>query len=398
MASFFENTPLEPPNAILGVAQECNQDPFPGKINLTIGAYRDETGKSVVLRSVRAAEEHLFHAKTDHEYLVQDGHLHFNQLAQELMFGRQIPSVFTIQAVAGTGAIRLGADFLRRILPDAVIAIPEVTWQNHPAIFGAIGFKIAHYRYLAADGCNLDFNGMLEDIRNLPPHSIVLLHSCAHNPSGCDPSEDQWRQLLQVVEENNLLPFFDNAYQGFVSGDPEADAFAVRLFAEKGIELLAACSFSKNFGLYGERVGALHVLCRNEDEKIRTGSVLRATARLLYSTCPSFGSRIVATILGDPERKRQWLEDCHAMATRLLTVRETLFNALVEKNVKGVWGHVVQQRGMFSYSGIPGWAVKKLKEDHHIYLLNDGRISLAGLNQSNIGRVVDALVTVLGTN
>lgn len=398
MASFFANTPYEPPNAILGVAKECNEDPFPEKINLTIGAYRDDHGKPYVLPSVAEARQVLHNANVDHEYLVQDGFAKFVEVAQELMFGKLLPNAYTIQAVAGTGAVRLGADFLKRIVPDAVVAIPDTTWQNHPAIFSAIGYQVTTYRYLAEDRCNLDFDSMLADIRALPPRSILLMHSCAHNPSGCDPSEDQWRQILEAVQANDLLPYFDNAYQGFVSGDPEVDAFAVRLFAEAGCELIVASSFSKNFGLYGERVGALHVLCRSVEDRNKAASLLRALARLLYSTCPSFGARIVATILSDPARKQKWLNDCSNMAHRLLNIRQQLLDLLVAKNVKGTWDHVVKQRGMFSYTGLPAWAVQQLKTEHHVYMLSDGRISLAGLNPSNIERFADAVAAVLGTN
>jgi len=309
-----------------------------------------------------------------------------------------LPNAYTIQTVAGTGAVRLGADFLKKILPDSVVGMPDTTWQNHPAIFQAIGIPIATYRYLEADRCNLAFDAMLEDIRQLPPRSILLLHSCAHNPSGCDPTEDQWQQILEIVKENNLLPYFDNAYQGFVSGDPDVDAYAVRLFAAAGCELVVASSFSKNFGLYGERVGALHVLCRNAEEKGRAAAVIRALARLLYSTCPSYGARIVAHILSDPERKQQWQHDCSGMARRLMSVRRSLLDFLISKNVKGSWEHIVKQRGMFSYTGIPAWVVQKLKSEHHIYMLSDGRVSLAGLNPSNIVQFVDALVDILGTN
>jgi aspartate/tyrosine/aromatic aminotransferase len=398
MTSFFHNIPFEPPNAILGVAKECADDQCKEKINLTVGAYRDEHGKPYVLPCVAQAKHVLNSINADHEYLVQDGYSKFVEVAQELMFGSVLPNAYTIQAVAGTGAVRLGADLLKKVLSNAVVGMPDTTWQNHPAIFEAISMPIVTYRYLAADRCNLAFEAMLEDIKNLPPRSILLLHCCAHNPSGCDPTEVQWQQILEVVKENNLLPYFDNAYQGFVSGDPDVDAYAVRLFAEAGCELLVASSFSKNFGLYGERIGALHVLCRNAEDRGRAAAVIRALARLLYSTCPSYGARIVAHILSDPERKQQWKHDCSGMAHRLLSVRQNLLDLMVAKNVKGSWEHIVKQRGMFSYTGIPAWAVQRLKSEYHIYMLNDGRISLAGLNSSNIVQFVDALVDILGSN
>jgi aspartate/tyrosine/aromatic aminotransferase len=398
MTSFFENTPYEPPNAILGLSQECTNDLFPNKINLTIGAYRTEEGQPHVLPTVREAEKAIIEANGHHEYLVQDGLQQFNMVSQELLFGRQLANVQTIQAVAGTGAVRLGADFVRKVAPTSIVAIPSTTWQNHNTIFSAVGAEVVLYHYLSSDGCTLDFEGMLADVRALPPRSVILLHACAHNPSGCDPSDDQWREILKVVQENNLLPFFDNAYQGFVSGDPEVDAFSVRLFMEANVEMIVACSFSKNFGLYGERIGALHVVCLSEIDKNKVGPVLRALSRALYSTCPTFGAKIVAMILSDPVKKQQWQQECASMASRLNSIRMDLYNALVSRNVKGTWNHVIVQRGMFSYTGIAEVDIKRLKNEHHVYMLNDGRISLAGLNQGNLGYFVDSLVAVLGVN
>lgn len=403
MASFFAHVPLEPPNSVLGISNECTLDPYPKKINLTIGVYRTEDGHPYVLPSVRNAEEQINEFAMNHEYLVQDGIPEFNKAVQKLMFGEEASAisegrVYTIQTVAGTGAVRLGAEFLHKIFPGIVCSIPAVTWQNHPQVLDAVGIPKTTYRYLLPDGCNLDFDGMLADLKALPEKSIVLMHSCAHNPSGCDPSDEQWKEILQVFQERKLFPFFDNAYQGFVSGDPQVDAYAVRLFAQAGLEMIVACSFSKNFGLYGQRVGALHVVTTDKDSTTRVASLIRAIARCLYSTCPAHGARIVSIILNDSARSQQWHQECKGMADRLNSVRHTLYDELIKANVKGTWKHIISQRGMFSFTGISPENVQRLKEEYHIYMLKDGRISLAGLNNSNIQRFVHALLEIYGTN
>lgn len=245
----------------------------------------------------------------------------------------------------------------------------------------------------------MDFQGLIEDIAAAPAGSVVLLHMCAHNPSGVDPSDEQWQEILRIVREKNLLPFFDNAYQGFVSGDPNVDAYPVRLFAEvEGMNMIVACSFAKNMGLYGERCGALHVVCHDTAQREAIASQLRSISRAIYSTCPAYGARIVSHVLNTPALKTLWLSECAAMATRLDTVRKALFELLVQKQVKGTWSHVVAQRGMFSYTGIGREHVLRLRATHHVYLLETGRISLAGLNTHNLERFVDALVDVLGVN
>jgi len=377
--------------------------PHQKKINLTIGAYRDDCGNPVVLDVVRDAESIIYNSKMDHEYLVQDGLAEFTKAAQELMFGESSQlikdrKIYSIQSVAGTGSLRLALDFARRVLPNATAYIPDTTWPNHPVLLNAAQYKIGRYRYIDSTGVGFDFQGMYEDLKNCPENSIVLFHSCTHNPSGVDPNNDEWRQILEVVQSRKLFTIFDNAYQGFVSGDPNKDAFAVRLFADAGVELIACCSFSKNFGLYGERLGCVHAVTSDAKHTEVVCTVLRAMARALYSTCPSYGARIVATVLGDPERKKEWLKQCGEMATRLNQVRRSLYDALVARKVKGPceWKHIIQQRGMFSFSGIPPEAVVRLKEEHHIYMLMDGRISLAGLNTHNTDRFADALADILG--
>jgi aspartate/tyrosine/aromatic aminotransferase len=306
-------------------------------------------------------------------------------------------SVYTIQGLSGTGCLRLGIEFLAQFMPTVPCFYPEVTWPNHPTIVDATRMKGGMYRYLDASGCHLDFNGMMEDFRNFPPKSIVLLHMCAHNPSGVDPSEEQWQEILSVVKERQLFPFFDSAYQGFVSGDPSVDAAPVRLFVKDNIELMVACSFAKNFGLYADRIGALHVVTHPHNIP-NIGSQLRVVSRSLYSTCPVHGARIVSIILNDEILKQKWLVECKSMADRLNQVRTSLYEELIHHRVKGTWDHVISQRGMFSYTGIPSTAVTRLKSEFHIYLLDNGRISLAGLNLSNIQYFAASLAVVMGTN
>jgi aspartate/tyrosine/aromatic aminotransferase len=428
MSGYFSDLPIEPPNPVLGLAAECLRDPSPHKINLTVGAYRGDNGLPFVLPSVQQAEVRIAQLPVyqHHEYLPQDGLPEFLDVARDFLFGPALAiaeqRVYSIQTVAGTGALRLGAEFLKlasdrlhcqcpTAAPStATIAIPNVTWQNHPVIFNDAGLHVVPYRYLSASGVSFDFDAMLSDLQALSPGTILLLHACAHNPTGCDPSDEQWRAILQVVQARGLLPFFDNAYQGFVSGDPDIDAFAVRLFAAahsspassspsstlSPLPMAVACSFSKNFGLYGERVGALHVVCPSAVEVPRVAAIVRALARPFWSTCSAHGARLVAVALR--EFRAQWVVDCQGMALRVQGVRQALVDKLEAKRVRGRWDHVVTQRGMFSYSGIDAESVDRLKTEFHIYLLRDGRMSISSLNSQNMDRFVEALLSVLGTN
>jgi len=259
---------------------------------------------------------------------------------------------------------------------------------------------VYYYRYLNENDTAINFDGLLEDIEAAPPKSIILLHACAHNPTGIDPTDEQWGKILEVIKAKNHIPFFDNAYQGFVSGDTNIDAYSIRLFASSGIEMFVACSFAKNFGLYGERIGALHIFSEEKDCEIipSISSQLRCISRAMYSTCPAYGARLVGTVLSNQELKSQWESECNGMAMRLNLVRKALYDSLVKNDVLGTWEHVINQRGMFSYSGIPAWAVQQLRERYHIYMLSNGRISLAGLNTNNVETFVQALKEILGTN
>eukprot|EP00605_Chrysophyceae_sp_TOSAG23-4_P001868 GSChrysophyteH1.ASY1.ANO1.2060.1 assembled CDS len=356
--SHFSNVELAPPNNVLGLAQEAKADNYPQKIDLTIGAYRDEKGKPLVLPSVRRAEEQIQKAQVNHEYLHQDGLASFNSASQILLFGH------------GTGCLTLALKFIKeQISADATVYLPSVTWANHAPLCAAAGLKTATYAYLDAAGVGLDFDSMLADISRVPEGSVLLLHAIAHNPTGVDPTTDEWDQVREVVKSRRLLVLFDNAYQGFVSGDPHADAYAVRSFANDGLEMFVACSYSKNFGLYGERAGCLHVVLADVQLCATVASQMRVISRSIYSTCPAFGALVVSTILNDPEMNAMWLDDTKMMATRIAEVREALYAKLVELN-----------------------------EEFHVYMLGNGRVSLAGLNQGNVAYFCESLKAIIGTN
>jgi aspartate/tyrosine/aromatic aminotransferase len=350
MSSFFRDVPLAPPNSILGVSLECKKDPFNGKIDLTIGAYRDNNGVPHVLECVREAEKQIFEEKLDHEYLSQDGDQKFLEVSQKLMFGDDATvlrenRVYSIQGISGTGSLRLACDFIAACLKGRKCYYPSVTWPNHPTLLDSAGVPSATYRYLDNTGCALDFSGLIEDLSLCPEGSIILLHLCAHNPSGVDPTDEQWAEILRVVKERKLLPFFDNAYQGFVSGCPHKDSAPARAFADTGLEMIITSSFAKNFGLYGERIGALHMVMATQEDVPKVASQLRVLSRALWSTCPLHGGRIVARILSNPALKELWERECRGMAERLNSVRAKLHADLVRLNVKGTWNHVVAQRG-----------------------------------------------------
>ena len=400
---WFDNIPEAPPNNILGLASSCKADTSPEKIDIIIGAYRDDSGAPVVLPSIREAETRVFNNAMNHEYLPQDGLAEFNSSSQILMFSESSDvikekRVHTMQGLSGTGCIRLALEFLKKYFPETKVYLPSVTWGNHAALVKSAGLVAETYSYLDEAGTGLNFQAMLADLKEIPDGNVVLMHACAHNPSGVDPTEEEWQQVLDVFKSKNILAFFDNAYQGFVSGDPNVDAYAVRLMADAGLEMICACSFSKNMGLYGERVGALHFVVSSEAKKNAIATQLRVISRVMYSTAPSFGPRIVSTILTDPALKTQWIGECALMAKRLTDVRQQLYEGLKSANVKGTWEHVIKQRGMFSYTGLDADTVEKLKSEYHIYMLKDGRISLAGLNSNNLDRFVAALKAILGTN
>jgi aspartate/tyrosine/aromatic aminotransferase len=401
--SFFGSVPLLPPNPLLGLNQQCNADTHPDKINLTVGAYRDDSGKPVVLESVRQAATILYDQNINNEYLPQDGLPEFSRLTKLLLFGEdsavvQAGKVFTMQAVSGTGGLYLSFAFLAKLFHKHTFYIPNISWENHRSIAIELHMKYGFYRYVHDDGLSIDFEGLMADLEAAEPGSIFLLHMCAHNPTGVDLTQDQWRAVMAVMKARSLFPMFDAAYQGFASGDVDLDAFPVRLFAENDFEMVVAVSFAKNFALYGQRVGALHVVSRDPALLANVGSQLRWTARCTYSTCPAYGAHLVVNVLSNSERKALWKKECAAMAHRLSETRHQLYDALIRENVKGTWEHLKHQTGMFSYIGVSVEVVHRMRSEFHIYLLDNSRISLAGLNSNNLMTFVNALKSIMGTN
>ncbi|KAH7107026.1 pyridoxal phosphate-dependent transferase [Auriculariales sp. MPI-PUGE-AT-0066] len=390
--SVWSNVPAGPPDPILGVTEAFKADKDPRKINLGVGAYRDENGKPYVLASVKKAEEILASSGADKEYLPITGNAAFTKLAAKLAYGADSAPltegrVAVTQSISGTGALRIGGTFIGRHYPHSkTVYVPNPTWGNHLPLFRDSGLEIAKYRYFDKETVGLDWAGLTEDLKNAPEKSIVLLHACAHNPTGIDPTQQQWIELSELIKEKQLFPFFDMAYQGFASGNTTQDAFAVRHFVKEGHQIALAQSFAKNMGLYGERVGAFSLVTSSPEEKARVDSQLKIVIRPMYSNPPLHGAHIASTILGSPELYSQWEGEVKGMAERIISMRDALYNALAhEHNTPGEWGHIKSQIGMFSFTGLTPSQTKALAEKAHIYMTADGRISMAGLNSNNIG-------------
>ncbi|KAH8119817.1 glutamic oxaloacetic transaminase AAT1 [Phellopilus nigrolimitatus] len=388
--STWSAVPAGPPDPILGVTEAFKADKDSRKINLGVGAYRDENGKPYVLPSVQKAEEVLTLSKLDKEYLPITGLPEFTKNAAKLAYSAQSKplienSVAVTQSISGTGALRIGGAFLGKFYPHAkVIYLPVPSWGNHTPIFRDSGLEVRGYRYFDKKTVGLDFAGLKEDLQNAPEQSIVLLHACAHNPTGVDPTQEQWKEISNIVKEKKLFPFFDMAYQGFASGSTSRDAFAVRHFVSEGHQIALAQSFAKNMGLYGERVGAFSLTTADPEEKARVDSQLKIVIRPMYSNPPVHGARVANTILSSPELYAQWESEVEGMAVRIISMRDKLYDTLVGLKTPGEWGHIKSQIGMFSFTGLTQPQTKALAEKAHIYMTADGRISMAGLNSNNI--------------
>ncbi|KAK9699865.1 hypothetical protein RND81_08G200300 [Saponaria officinalis] len=395
--SVFAHVVKAPEDPILGVTVAYNKDPSPVKLNLGVGAYRTEEGKPLVLNVVRKAEQLLTNDRSRvKEYLPITGLAEFNKLSAKLMFGHDSPAiqenrVATVQCLSGTGSLRVAGEFLARHHHEKTIYIPQPTWGNHPKIFTLSGLSVKTYRYYDPATRGLNFQGLLEDLGSAPSGAIVLLHACAHNPTGVDPTLDQWEKIRQVMRSRRLLPFFDSAYQGFASGSLDADAQAVRMFVADGGECLLAQSYAKNMGLYGERVGALSIVCKTADVASRVESQLKLVIRPMYSNPPIHGASIVATILRDRSLFDEWSGELKAMADRIITMRQKLFDALRTKGTPGDWSHIIKQIGMFTFTGLNKEQVAFMTKEYHIYMTSDGRISMAGLSLKTIPHLANAI-------
>jgi aromatic-amino-acid transaminase len=390
---------MAPRDPILGLNEAFNADTRQNKVNLGVGVYYNEEGRIPLLRAVAAAEMARLELNAPRGYLPIEGIASYDMAVQGLLFGADSAlvaegRVVTTQALGGTGALKIGADFLKRMLPDAVVAISNPSWENHRALFESAGYPVQNYRYYDAASHGIDRSGMFEDLKNLPPRSIVVLHACCHNPTGVDLQPEDWKQILEILRVNGHVPFIDMAYQGFGDGIEE-DAAAVRLFAESGMSFFVSSSFSKSFSLYGERVGALSMVTGSRDESIRVLSQIKRVIRTNYSNPPTHGATVVSAVLHNPELRSMWETELSEMRTRIRDMRLTMVRQLAEKGAKQDFGFVAQQRGMFSYSGLTTAQVERLRVEFGVYAIGTGRICAAALNQGNLDYVTDAIVQVL---
>jgi aromatic-amino-acid transaminase len=394
----FSAIDMAPRDPILGITEAFNADQNPAKINLGVGVYYDDNGKVPLLACVQKAEEILIAAPAPRTYLPIEGLAAYDKAVQELVFGAgsaviQEKRAITVQAIGGTGALKIGADFLKRFAPDAQVYISDPSWENHRALFESAGFTVNNYSYYDPSTHGVNFAGMIADIKAMPAGSIVLLHACCHNPTGADLTSAQWDQVIAAVTSGGLVPFLDMAYQGFGAGIAE-DGAVVRRFADAGGPLLVSNSFSKSFSLYGERVGALSVVAASGEEAARLMSQVKRVVRTNYSNPPVHGGKVVATVLTTPELRQLWEDELAGMRVRIKEMREAFVAKLKAKAPAHDFDFVRDQVGMFSYSGLTKEQVGKLREQS-IYAVDTGRICVAALNSRNIDIVIDAIAKVL---
>ncbi|KAL8130089.1 hypothetical protein V2J09_019244 [Rumex salicifolius] len=384
-----------PKDPILGVTEAFLADPSPSKVNVGVGAYRDDDGKPVVLECVREAEARIA-GNLNMEYLPMGGSNKMVDETLKLAYGENSEfikdkRIAAVQALSGTGACRLFADFQKRFHPDSEIYIPVPTWSNHHNIWRDARVSQKTYHYYHPESRGLHFSAMMDDIKNAPNGSVFLLHACAHNPTGVDPTEEQWREISQLFKVKGHFPFFDMAYQGFASGDPEKDAKSIRIFLEDGHYIGISQSYAKNMGLYGQRVGCVSLLCDDEKQAVAVKSQLQQLARPMYSNPPVHGALLVSIILTDPNLKSIWLKEVKGMADRIIGVRTALRENLENLGSPLSWEHITKQIGMFCYSGMTPEQVDRLTKEFHIYLTRNGRISMAGVTTKNVEYLANAI-------
>lgn len=389
----FAPIPAAPPDPILGLTEAFRKDPNPNKVNLGVGVFLNAQGVVPILGSVREAEARLLQTENSKNYLPIDGDPDYGRRVQAMLLGEDSPVIrdgraVTIQALGGTGALRVGADFLHRFLPESAVYLSNPSWENHAALFG-VNFEVKQYPYYDPETHNVNFAGMKDSLKSMPPRSIVVLHACCHNPTGVDLSREQWQEVAQVCQERGLLPFLDFAYQGFAES-LDTDAYAVRLFAESGLPCLIANSFSKSFSLYRERVGGLTLVTADAEEAKRTLSQVKRVIRTNYSNPASHGAQVVSAILADSDLRKTWERELSEMRERILTMRRGFVETLKALDVPQNFDFILRQNGMFSFSGLSKEIVLRLREEG-IYIVDSGRICLAAMNEKNLPLIGEAI-------
>jgi aromatic-amino-acid transaminase len=396
--SLFAAVEMAPRDPILGLNEQFAADPNPAKVNLGVGVYFDDEGKLPLLKCVAAAEQQLLEAKKPRGYLPIDGIAAYDKAVQGLVFGADSDvvkggRVATVQALGGTGGLKIGADFLKRVNPAAKVLISDPSWENHRALFTNAGFEVGTYPYYDADKRGIRFDDMLAALQAAPKGTIVVLHACCHNPTGYDITAAQWSQVVQAVKSAGLVAFLDMAYQGFGEGIAE-DGAVIQQFLDAGIDFFVSTSFSKSFSLYGERVGALSVVCDSADEAARVLSQLKIVIRTNYSNPPTFGAQVVATVLTTPALRAQWEEELAGMRQRIKLMRSLLVEKLQAAGLNQDVSYIVRQKGMFSYSGLSKEQMQRLRSEFGVYGVDSGRICVAALNSRNIDAVATAIAKV----
>jgi aromatic-amino-acid transaminase len=397
--SLLSAVEMAPRDPILGLNEQFAADPNPAKVNLGVGVYFDEDGKLPLLQCVQAAQQQLLEAPKPRGYLPIDGMAAYDQAVQALAFGADSEAVksgriATVQALGGTGGLKIGADFLQRLNPGATVLISDPSWENHRALFQNAGFTVETYPYYDAATRGVRFEAMLQALGAAPAGTVVVLHACCHNPTGCDLTPAQWAQVVEVVQARGLVAFLDMAYQGFGEGIAE-DGAVVQQFLAAGIDFFVSTSFSKSFSLYGERVGALSVVCASKDEAARVLSQLKIVIRTNYSNPPTFGAQVVATVLTTPALRALWEQELAAMRERIKAMRVALVDKLKAAGVTQDLSYITAQKGMFSYSGLSKDQMQRLRSEFGVYGVDSGRICVAAINGRNIDAVVHGIVSVM---
>ena len=397
--ALFDRVELAPRDPILGLNEAFAADARPHKVNLGVGVYYDGSGKIPVLQAVRDAERERLETAAPRGYLPIEGIAAYDAAVQKLLFGEGSTLIaegrlVTAQSLGGTGGLKIGADLLKRINPTAPLLISDPSWENHRALFEAANFKVDVYPYYESKTHGVDFTGMINALDAKAPETIVLLHACCHNPTGVDLTVEQWKEVVRVCRQRQLVPFLDIAYQGFGEGI-DADAAAVRLFADAGLPFFVASSFSKSFSLYGERVGALTIVTSSKDEAARVASQLKRVIRTNYSNPPTHGGSVVSTVLNDTRLRALWETELAGMRDRIKQMRAQFVDGLKARGVARDFSFVLRQRGMFSYTGLTAAQVERLRTEHGIYAVSSGRICVAALNSKNVDYVCDAIAKVL---